>query len=63
MDFAKPGAPEMALTDINDIIRDAINLSEVTLRKKRSDWKPVMDPICPNAMPIKVDRAGDFKPY
>jgi PAS domain S-box-containing protein len=34
MDFAKPGAPEMALTDINDIIRDAINLSEVTLRKK-----------------------------
>lgn len=34
MDFAKPGAPEMALTDINDTIKDAVTLSEVTLRKK-----------------------------
>lgn len=34
MDFAKPGAPEMALTDINDIIKEVLTLSEVTLRKK-----------------------------
>jgi signal transduction histidine kinase len=33
MDFAKPGMPQMALTNINETLKDAVNLSEVTIRK------------------------------
>jgi C4-dicarboxylate-specific signal transduction histidine kinase len=33
MDFSKPGMPRVALIDINDTIREALTLSEVTLRK------------------------------
>ncbi len=34
MDFSKPGEPKFVLTDINKSIKEAVNLSEVTLRKK-----------------------------
>jgi PAS domain S-box-containing protein len=34
MDFSKPGAPKMVLTNINESLEEAINLSSVTLRKK-----------------------------
>lgn len=33
MDFAKPSEPKLALTDINEPITDAINLTAVTMRK------------------------------
>ncbi len=33
MDFARPGVPLMALTNVNLALQDAIKLSEVTLRK------------------------------
>ena len=33
MDFSKPGAPKMVLTDINESLDEAIKLSAVTLRK------------------------------
>jgi PAS domain S-box-containing protein len=34
MDFSKPSEPKFVLTDINKPIKDALNLSEVTLRKR-----------------------------
>lgn len=34
MDFSKPNEPKLVLTDINNPVREAINLSGVTLRKK-----------------------------
>ena len=34
MDFSKPGEPKFVLTDINKPIKEAVNLSEVTLRKR-----------------------------
>jgi PAS domain S-box-containing protein len=34
MDFSKPGEPKLVLTDINEPIEEAINLSSVTLRKR-----------------------------
>ncbi len=34
MDFSKPGEPKLVLTDINQPIEEAINLSSVTLRKR-----------------------------
>jgi len=34
LDFSKPNEPKLVLTDINKPIKDAVNLSEVTLRKK-----------------------------
>jgi len=34
MDFSKPGAPKMLKTDINQALEEAIELSEMTLRKK-----------------------------
>jgi len=34
MDFSKPSEPKFVLTDINKLIKDALNLSEVTLRKR-----------------------------
>ncbi len=33
MDFARPGIPQMKLIDINEPVREAINLSSVSLRK------------------------------
>ena len=33
MDFSKPSAPEMVLTDINQCLHEVINLSSVSLRK------------------------------
>jgi len=33
MDFAKPGEPKLALTDLNRPVTEAINLSAVTMRK------------------------------
>jgi PAS domain S-box-containing protein len=33
MDFSKPGAPKMVLTDINESLEEAIKLSSVSLRK------------------------------
>jgi PAS domain S-box-containing protein len=33
MDFSKPGAPKMVLTDINQALQEAMQLSVVTLRK------------------------------
>jgi len=33
MDFAKPGEPKLAETDLNRPVKDAINLSAVTMRK------------------------------
>ncbi|RLB38010.1 MAG: hypothetical protein DRH20_06640 [Deltaproteobacteria bacterium] len=33
LDFSKPSVPRMRLTDINGAVRDAVNLSAVTLRK------------------------------
>jgi signal transduction histidine kinase len=33
MDFAKPSEPKLTLVDINEPITDAINLTEVTMRK------------------------------
>ena len=33
MDFAKPGEPKLALIDLNKPVREAINLSAVTMRK------------------------------
>ena len=35
MDFSKPSEPKFVLTDINKPIEEALNLSEVTLRKGR----------------------------
>jgi len=37
MDFSKPGAPQMVLTDINQPIDEAIKLSAVTMRKNGID--------------------------
>jgi len=34
MDFSKPSEPKFVLTDINKPIKEALNLSEVTLRKR-----------------------------
>jgi len=34
MDFSKPGAPKMVLTDINESLEEALKLSAVTIRKK-----------------------------
>lgn len=34
MDFAKPGIAQMALVDINDSLREAVTLSQVTARKQ-----------------------------
>jgi len=34
MDFSKPSEPKFVLTDINKPIKEAVNLSEVTLRKR-----------------------------
>ncbi len=34
MDFSKPSQPKLALTDINESIEEAVNLSSVTLRKR-----------------------------
>jgi PAS domain S-box-containing protein len=33
MDFSKPGAPKMVLTDLNESVEEAIELSSVSLRK------------------------------
>lgn len=34
MDFSKPGAPKMVLTNINESIEEAVKLSDVAMRKK-----------------------------
>jgi len=47
MDFAKPGISQMALTDINNTLRDAINLSEGTLNKKKIQLETSFDDMIP----------------
>jgi PAS domain S-box-containing protein len=47
MDFSKPGAPKMVRTDINESLREAINLSSVTLRKKGIKFESSLAPDLP----------------
>lgn len=47
MDFAKPGISQIALTNINDTLRDAMNLSDVTLRKKKIQLEVSLDDTIP----------------
>jgi PAS domain S-box-containing protein len=49
MDFSKPSEPKFVLTDINIPIKEAVNLSEVTLRKKGIEIKKALAsdlPLC-----------------
>ena len=49
MDFSKPSEPKFVLTDINKPIKDALNLSEVTLRKRGIEVKQALAsdlPLC-----------------
>jgi signal transduction histidine kinase len=42
MDFSKPSEPKFVLTDINKPIKEAVKLSEVTLRKKEIKIKKAL---------------------
>ncbi len=49
MDFSKPSEPKFFLTDINKSIKEAVNLSEVTLRKREIKIKKALAsdlPLC-----------------
>ena len=49
MDFSKPSEPKFVLTDINKPIKDALNLSEVSLRKRGIEIEKALDsdlPLC-----------------
>ena len=48
MDFSKPGAPKMLKTDINQALEEAIELSEVTLRKKGIKIERSLSPNLPD---------------
>jgi len=54
MDFAKPGEPKLALIDLNQPIREAINLSAVTLRKSGVELETVL---AEDLLPCKADAA------
>lgn len=49
MDFSKPSEPKFVLTDINKPIKEALNLSEVTLRKREIEVEKALAsdlPLC-----------------
>lgn len=48
MDFSKPGAPKMLKTDINQALEEAIELSEVTMRKKGIKIERSLSPNLPD---------------
>jgi len=47
MDFSKPGAPKMVRTNLNNSLEEAINLSNVTLRKIGIKIEKSLDPGLP----------------
>jgi signal transduction histidine kinase len=47
MDFAKPGVSQIAPTDINQTVRDAVNLSERTIRKQGIELQMNLDAAIP----------------
>ncbi len=47
MDFSKPGAPKMVLSDLNASIQEAVQLSAVTMRKHGIALKTALSPNLP----------------
>jgi len=47
MDFSKPSRPKLALTNINESIEEAINLSAVTLRKRGIELEKALSAALP----------------
>jgi len=47
MDFSKPSRPKLALTNINQSIEEAINLSALTLRKRGIELEKSLSPALP----------------
>ena len=52
IDFARPGAPRMVIVDLRDVVKEAVDLSVVTLRKARVR---IVQEISPEASRCRAD--------